>query len=233
MRRLIFILLMIGLAIIYFRSAENNSEDDPQSWVPESVRRTQHRIEQFTLRTVKPIADLLARKSEKAPVVGQRLENLQSFSAEEFQDWVRFQGSSMNYSEHRSEELEIRLRAQAQTLNDGQMRQLREMTQSAAQPVNERIFASYLLSLNNSAISTEEIFAAAVAELPNHGPSLPHSEAEIRNAHEMALRYMQIDALFERAKTDANVRNKLKLLSDSAPSESVRDYARRRLLELP
>lgn len=232
MRRLIFILLVIGLAIIYFRSSKNSFEEETHNWVPRSVRSAQHKIEQLTLRAVKPVADLLARKSEKAPTFGLKSDDLQSLSASELRDWVAYQGRSMNYSGHRSEELETRLRAQARTLEPRQMKQLREITLSTSQPINDRIFASYLLSLNYSTASAEEIYAAAAAEFPNHGPSVPHSEAEIRNAQEMALRYMQVDALYERAKKDPNIRNKLKLLSEQSPSESLRDYVRRRLAEL-
>lgn len=228
MRRLMFILLVVGLAIIYFRSQENSAQDELYTWLQNSAQKAQIQAQQV----LRPLVALVSEKPENVARVDLNDENLQSYDSEKLKKWVSVQGSSMNYSEHSTEQLEIRLRAQARTLTELQMVQLREIAESATQPVNERIFASYLLSLNESPAAVEQIFSAAMAELTDHGPSIPHSEAEIRNAQEMALRYMQIDALFERAQTDANARNKLKLLSEQSASESVRGYARRRLQEL-
>ncbi|MEQ1722831.1 MAG: hypothetical protein ABL930_06615 [Pseudobdellovibrio sp.] len=157
--------------------------------------------------------------------------NLQNFNAEQLQNWVKIEARRMDSTKNNTQEKQIELRAQAQTLAASQIKKLKELAVNMDLPINDRILSAYLISLNTSGTSQEALFDVAKTEVPDFGPILPHSEAELRHTQETAIRYMQIDELFQRAKTDANALDNLKLLSQEAESAQVRSYADKKYKE--
>lgn len=157
---------------------------------------------------------------------------LQSLNEQQLKKWIADESRSMNSTGLNAEEIQVRLKAQAQTLTAVQLKALVKATRESNMPANDRILAAYMISLNSSANSLEAMYEVSVQPVTNHGPSIPHSEAELRNAQELALRYMQVDELAQRAKTNPNAKDKLKLLSQQAESQQVRSYAERLLKEL-
>ena len=159
-------------------------------------------------------------------------ENLSLFSPEQLKTWVEQDSKTMNSVDHNTQEVDIRLRAQAKTLQPEQLSVLSQMATDIKLPANSRVFSAYVLTLTEQPQAIENMKDLASKALPDFGPVLPHSEAELRRTQELALRYMQVDEIAERAKTDANAKNNLILLSTSAESEEVRAYALRKLKSL-
>lgn len=158
--------------------------------------------------------------------------DFQTMNDLQIKDWIRQESRTMNSTSLNADEIQIRLRAQSQTLAPEQLTTLVKFVQDTAMPANERILAAYMLNLNSTTAGIDAMYELSAQPVVSHGVSVPHSEAELRNAQEMALRYMQVDELFARARTDSNARDKLSLLSQQAQSEQVRSYAQRKLQEL-
>jgi hypothetical protein len=158
--------------------------------------------------------------------------NLQNFNLEQLQNWVKIEARRMDSTNNNSQEKLIELRAQAQTLAATQIKKLQELAINSELPINDRILSAYLISLNSSGLSQEALFDVAKTEIPDFGPILPHSEAELRHTQETAIRYMQVDELFQRAKKDTNALDKLKFLSQEAESAQVRSYAEKKYKEV-
>lgn len=157
---------------------------------------------------------------------------LMQFTAEELKKWISTEARSMNSTSLDTEAKQIELKAQAQSLQLEQLAVLSEVALDASQPINDRILSAYLISLNPTSSSLQVLSEVAKSEIPDNGPLVPHSEAELKNSQELAIRYMQIDELFERAKTDSNAYDKLSRLTDEARSAQVRSYAKKKLLEI-
>lgn len=163
---------------------------------------------------------------------GAAVMSLHTLNETELQQWLRQEARDMDSTANNTDQVQIRLRAQAQTLTPTQLKQLVQTARDAENGVNQRILSAYMISLNSSAQSVDSLYELAQSTPPDHGPSLPHTEAEVKNAQELALRYMQIDELAARAQRDSNARNKLNLLSRQSGSPQVRSYAQRKLAEL-
>lgn len=171
--------------------------------------------------------------SNDATAVAEKSEiNLQNLNESQLRQWVETQAPTLDSTRLNTSDIELKLTAQAQILTSEQLITLKNIVLENSLPINNRIFSAYLLTLNVTEASTEQLTEVARAPTTDFGPLNPHSEAELRHSQEMALRYMQIDELFERAKTDANARDKLKLLSEQAYSAQIRSYAHKRYLEL-
>lgn len=158
--------------------------------------------------------------------------SLQNLTPPQLQAWIRQESRPMDSTRNNTDELQLRLRAQAQTLTPEQLPVLTALARDSGQPVNSRILAAYILSLNGSAASTAALYQVAGSTPTDHGPSVAHSEAELKNAQELAIRYMQVDELFARAARDPAARRSLEQLTQTAGSSQVRSYARRKLAEL-
>lgn len=236
MRKLVFIILIVIFSAIYYYS---NTLNDG-SVVHNTVSKLGLLIKNSTPLT----ADKLNKPSEEpfsepeglsqnsANQVTTKNTNLQELAPDELKKWIEVESRAMNSTKNESDEQQIRLRAQAQALLPQQLAILKDLAVNSGEAINERILSAYMISLNPSAQSQEALFNVAGTAVPDLGPILPHSEAELKHTQELALRYMQVDELFQRAKTDANARDKLKLLVLEAHSAQVRSYAEKRLKEL-
>lgn len=232
MRRVIFIILLVSFTAIYYFSTSH----DENSVMNQTIASVKNVINNSTNMVSAAKSDQTglqnASTDSSAAAVEFQADNLQTYNTEQLQTWVQREASSMNSTKNNTEEKLIQLKAQALTLTAPQIKTLQEKAVNFSLPINERIFSAYLISLNPSEQSLESLFDVAKTEIPNNGALLPHSEAELKNAQETAIRYMQIDELFQRAKTDSNALDKLKLLAVEAQSAQVRSYAERKLKEL-
>lgn len=159
--------------------------------------------------------------------------SLHTLSEPQLREWLKQEARDMDLTTNDTEQTQIRLRAQAQTLTPVQMRHLVKAARDTESGVNQRILSAYMISLNTSTASVDSLYELAQSTPPDHGPSIPHTDSEVKNAQELALRYMQIDELAARAaQRDSNAHDKLNLLSRQGGSPQVRSYAQRKLSEL-
>ncbi|MBY0554835.1 hypothetical protein K2P97_09920 [bacterium] len=232
MRRVIFIILLVSFTAIYYFSTSH----DENSVINQTVDSVRKVINNSTNLSPAPQSDQTGSQNASSDSTSADVEfqadNLQTYNAQQLQTWVQKEASSMNSTNNNTDEKLIQLKAQAQTLTAPQIKSLKERAVNSSLPINERIFSAYLISLNPTEQSLESLFEVAKTEIPNNGALLPHSEAELKNSQETAIRYMQIDELFQRAKTDPNAYDKIKLLAQEAQSAQVRSYADRKLKEL-
>ncbi|MEK6628498.1 MAG: hypothetical protein AABY53_07720 [Bdellovibrionota bacterium] len=230
MRKLIFIILLVGFSAIYYYS----TLQDESSIVQKTIADVKNMVKNSTVfkkDTDSKKHDSVDRTSDKG-LDDSSAVSLQSMDTEELKKWISSESNSMNSVYNKTEEIQIKLKAQAQTLSPEQFETLKSLALYSGLPINERILSAYLITLSSAAPSLNSLYDIAKSEVPDVGPIVPHSEAELRHTQELAIRYMLIDELFERAKTDANAQDKLKLLVQTASSEQVRNYAQKKLQEL-
>lgn len=173
-----------------------------------------------------------ALNEAKSEAVDMGSDDLSLLSPVQLKTWVEKDSTSMNSADHNTEVVAVRLKAQARTLMPEQLPLLSQMAADFKFPANARVLSAYVLTLTELPQTIENMKDLASKALPDFGPILPHSEAELRRGQELALRYMQVDEIAERAKTDSNARDNLILLSKNAESEEVRAYALRKLKSL-
>lgn len=225
MRKLVMIILIVLFSAIYYFSNVGNSNA-----VKNSVASFSALIKKTT--TPQSVAGgELVNPAESQPVK-ENEQGLGALAPEALKKWLHTESGWLNSTQNNSDEQQIRFRAQAQTLVPAQLQLLRNFALDSAGPINDRILSAYMITLNTSSDSKEILFEVAKSEPPDHGPILPHTEAELKHTQELALRYMEVDELFERAKTDANARDNLKLLVVEAQSAQVRSYAEKKLKQL-
>lgn len=228
MRKYLYIIpIVLFSAIYYYTNVKQES-----SVVKTSVAKITSMIKNSTVASSDTGSPSETPPSKDSFAANPTQTELRSFSPHELRQWVQRQSASMNSTDNNTEEQQILLRAQAQTLLPEQLPVLSEIAINTKMPINERIFSAFLITMNSAPQAQEALFEGAKTEVPDFGPVNPHSEAELRHTQELAIRYMQIDELFERAKTNTNARDKLKLLITEAQSAQVRSYAEKRLREL-
>ncbi len=226
MRKLILIILIVLFSALYYYS---NTQPE-SSILHKSIAKMNLLAKNSTSAT--QVATDAKPEEATAPVNPEKYKDLQVVTAEELKKWLASESQSLNSTHNDSDEQQIRFRAQAQTLKPLQLQLLTLQAIDSTLPVNERIFSAYMIGLNTLPESQSSLFEVAQSEIPDRGPIVPHSEAELKHTQELAIRYMEIDELYERAKTDGNARDKLKLLMLEARSAQVRSYAEKKLKEL-
>lgn len=232
MRRLIFIILVIAFSSIYYLSTQEDS-NSPVQKVVQTVKAVVKNVSLTAAGLPESSENQQnASKESDSSEVDPNIENLATLSDRQLRTWILQDSKNMDSVNHDTKQVAVRLRAQARTLAPEQLSVLSEVAFDFKMPANSRVLAGYILTLSELPQAVESMKDLASKALPDFGPVLPHSEAELRRTQELALRYMQVDEMAERAKTDVNARDKLSLLSASAESEEVRAYALRKLKSL-
>lgn len=229
MRKLAFITLIVIFSSIYYFSAiknENSLAFQIKQEVSSVVAGLKPASSQISKQESLPQNESLADAQTEFGV------DLGVMDEPQLNDWLRSEAVSMNMTNNDTVQVEVKLRASAKTLKPEQIKILSLKVSDTNAPANERILAAYMLTLNPTEASVEAQFDQAKEPLHDFGPPHPHSEAELKRTQELALKYMEVDRLAELAKTDANVRDKLKLLVTTAGSEEVRNYVTRKIKEL-
>ena len=221
MRKWLFIIIVVLSAIYYFHDS---------NLAPESVRQSVSKLKNMVKNSTFTPSKGAATEKNTSPAPAE-VQNLQALTPEELSAWIGRESRAMD-STNNPEDAQIKIKAQARTLTAAQLPWLMQKALDTSAPANGRIFSAYLLTLSELPESVAAIYELAGKKLPDLGPVLPHSEAEIRHGEELALRYMQVDELFQRAKTDADALKKLRSLATTAEEERVRSYAEKTLKEL-
>ena len=227
MRRLVFLSLLIAFCAIYYYSVSQ----DENSVAVKSVKMAQNLVNKVTNtestkssdESVKPAAstDLSVAVDKVTP---DEL-NIGDLNPADLAEWIENESTSLDSTHNNTANVEIRMRAQARTLKPEQLKELQIMAVDSERDVNSRILAGYLVTLNQDAAALQAQYEIAATALPDLGPAIPHSEAELKRSQELAIRYVQVDELFERAKTDTKALSDLKQLSQKALAPEVRKYA--------
>lgn len=230
MRKLIFTILLISFLGLYYYATDyalvskvnqaGKNRDNKFFFLQQAVLDIKDRIKSTTPLSGKP-------SNPPNPT-----ETLSEYTSVELKKWVEIEARAINMTNNNTAEKQIKMRAQAQTLNFQQLEILQNLATDTKLPINDRILSAYLISLNTSTQSEDSLFNVAKTEVPDFGPIAPHTEAELKHTQELAIRYMQIDELFHRAQTDANALDKLRLLATEAQYAQVRSYAEKKLKEL-
>lgn len=146
-----------------------------------------------------------------------------------FPTWFSEEAKNLEANTKDPAEKEALLKAKAQQLTPAEINFLQKKATDAKATANERISATYLLTLSASAQSLVEISQSPLS-LPS--PQPVHSIGETLLMQEKAIRVMAIDELFNRVKTDATLRNQLLTLINKISDEGVKQYALKRYHEL-
>lgn len=219
-----FIIILVVLSSIYYFSIREKTTSFPAA----VVSKVKDMVKNST--TPSSVSTPVAAVSE--PQNDTSMESLQGISDAALENWVQAEARSMDSTNNNTDEVQLKIRALARTLTAPQLQKITQMALNLSLPADNRIFAAYLLNLTELPESNQAMMELAKTPLPDLGPILAHSEAEIKHGQELAIRYMQVDELFARAKTDTNARDNLSLLARQAESERVRSYAEKKLKEL-
>jgi hypothetical protein len=146
--------------------------------------------------------------------------------------FVKREAKALDRTNNQTEAKTIELRRRALNLDTIEKEHLKAISVTPAEPINERILSVYLLTLTSDVESQNLVSAIAQTPVPELGPINPHSEAEVKHAQELALRYMAIDKLVDDYKTNPPQSQMamaaLQRLQDQSaqnPSPQVRKYA--------
>ncbi len=231
MRKLVFITLVVLFSSIYYYSSVENENS-----LAFQIKTEIKTLVGTATRKKPPTENQIAvPQNESASGAGQQTGfgvDLGALNETQLSEWIREESKSMDMTNNDTEQVEIKMRASAKTLQSEQLKFIGMKALDVSVPANERILSAYLLTLNSNPESSEVQYNLAKEPLPDFGPVTAHSEAELRRTQEIALRYMVVDELAERAKTDANARHHLKLLLNPPSSEEVRRYVQRKIKEL-
>lgn len=146
--------------------------------------------------------------------------------------WVLTESKNLNQIRIDTKQKDLELKNKVENFSDADKTILTELALDISKTVNERILASYMLKLDQTKSSEENLLKLGQKALPDFGPVTAHSEAEIRRGQELAVRYMAVDELAERASHSVEALGALKKLATEAESAEIRGYAQRKLKEL-
>lgn len=150
----------------------------------------------------------------------------------QFAKWLKLESQTLSQVGVNSAQKEIQMKNLARTMDTFQKKELVSSALNTGNSANERILATYLLSLTMGQDSSAHLQAVAGAPIPDLGPITPHSAAEVRRVQEFSLRYLLVDELAKRAGQDTLARQQLQNISETAAVREVRQYARRKISEI-
>lgn len=148
---------------------------------------------------------------------------------EDLKSWISNESKNLDLKDKSPKETEKRLQLFAGQLRQSQLDQLGATVLNNSAAANERILSTYLLTLNDTDIASENLKKISLEKLNVQGDIKPHSADEVRRAQELSMKYMAIDELAKRAKKNLPDYNRLVSIAHSAPVREVRDYAERKL----
>ena len=119
-----------------------------------------------------------------------------------FSAFIKEEAKALDRTNNQTEAKTIELRSRALRLDANEKNHLKNISINSSLPVNERILSVYILTLAADIASQNLVSEIAQTPMPDLGPINPHSEAEVKNAQELALRYMAIDKLVENFKSN-------------------------------
>jgi hypothetical protein len=232
MRKLIlplFIILFLGLGYYFFLIKATSSTDSKNEASAEALAdKNQKPSDKLNSGDV-TTAQISSRDQSTAPVNSALISETEK---EKLQKWILEESKNLNQPHVDTKLKDVELKKIVENYSDAQKKVILENALDTTKTANERILSSYLLGLDQSQQSIQNLGALAQKKLPDFGPVIPHSEAEIRRGQELAVRYMAIDELSQRAQTDPKALEALKKQAVDAESSEVRNYAQRILKEI-
>lgn len=224
MRKLIkisLIILVVSLIFYFLFFKKNESCPDCGTYA-----------EQIKKAVVRKDVNSPVKESEPQVLTPTKIIDTTTMNEPEFQSWVKTAAVDLNNPSVDTKETEDKLRVVSEKLTEPQVDLLVKNSLDIETAINERILSVFLLTMTVSSQINESLVHIAKAALPDLGPSVPHSEAELKNTQELAIRYMAIDELARKASTDEKSLYKLKLLLVEAESIQIRNYVQRKLDEM-
>lgn len=149
----------------------------------------------------------------------------------EFLQFIASEAPGLSSTRTDAEAAERRVKAEAAAMGEPELNYARDLALQNEAPANDRILAVYLLA--NSRRSSGQLLALLrpIDLLDNRAE--PHSVKEMKNAQTKAFALMAIDALVERAATDANVRAELQREEARQKDPFFQRYIHQKLAGLP
>lgn len=150
---------------------------------------------------------------------------------EELQRQVASEAEQMDHVEQSESDATKRIREIVKSLNSAKLGQLARQAVDLKVPINQRALSTYLLA-EAGPQAAAELQAMIEAPLVKPGPYPPHSTDEVQSMQERSLRLMGVDGLFKAAQIDPESRRRLEEVARTANSQTIRNYAMRKLAEL-
>lgn len=142
----------------------------------------------------------------------------------QFQKWFTAQSAAIESSTPNPDEKEAELREKATTLTTEEIDFLSREALDPESPANQKIFATYLLSLapENTAAGLITIVSSP---LQYKGPNPTHSPEETLAMQEKTLRKMALESLLQQASKDPQFREGFNKSTGQISDSTLRDYA--------
>ncbi len=151
---------------------------------------------------------------------------------QQLQTWLTNEAKNLDQPHVDTKQKDLELKKRIENFSEDEKKLVLESSLDIKRPANERILSTYLLVLDQSQSSLDNLSGVASKALPDFGPVTAHSESEIRRGQELAVRYMAIDELAKRAQNSSEAFDSLKNLVNSAESAEIRGYAQRVLEQI-
>ena len=150
-------------------------------------------------------------------------------AAKPFATWFADETKSLDNKVMDQNEKEAELKDRASRFTAEEISFLIKTSTNSKATANERIEATYLLTLS---LSTPALIEVAKTPLSLSSPQPVHSVGETLLMQEKAIRIMAIDELFNRVKDNAALRPSLLQAINQIQDEAVKRYALKRYKEL-
>lgn len=220
---IVVLVLVFSGALYFFMRSENVL--GPEEVIDSSLVKT--------TGAAKP-ADIVAtpETNSSGETVSQDQTSAESHDFENIQTWLNQESKNLDQPHVDTKQKDLELKSKVENFSEAEKKFILELAHNTQKSANERILAAYMLVLDQSRASFENLENLASKALPDFGPVNAHSEAEIRRGQELAVRYMAIDELVKRASVSPEALENLRKLAGTAESVEVRDYARKKLQEI-
>jgi hypothetical protein len=224
---LLSVLVVLMVAYFYTQKKSDSvatvqTESEKQSQPVEVSKETSARIESadVTTASVAPTGTTEEGDAQSQMVVAK------------LQNWVLAESKNLNQPHVDTKQKDLELKKTIENLSDLEKKVILQISLDTRKTANERILAAYMLVLDQSQQSPDNLTELANKSLPEFGPVTAHSESEIRRGQELAVRYMAVDELFKRAPSNREAFDAVKKIAQTADSAEVRSYAQRKLDEI-
>lgn len=228
MRKLIPVILILVVAgALYFFLGPSTKKTSNESLTNESASN---------INSTGPMgggAATLSASQDQTPTAAsaQSAQNSDPAVAK-IQTWILTESKNLNQPHVDTKQKDLELKKMIENFSEAEKKIILNTAHDTNKTANERILAAYMMVLDQSQKSEENLLNLAQKALPDFGPVTAHSEAEIRRGQELAVRFMSVDELAKRASNNPEALEALKKLASSAESAEIRGYAQRLLKEI-
>lgn len=226
--RIIIALVFVVAAGLYYFYVSSKPIDTYGS-MPEENVQIQEEKKSEEMQTESAAVGSASADATSAAASGDssQPENLQKI-----QTWMTTESKNLDQPHVDTKQKDLELKKMVENFSDSEKKFVLESAYDSKRPANERILAAYMMVLDQSQASVENLGTLASKALPDLGTVTAHSEAEIRRGQELAVRYMAIDELVKRAANDTQALETLRTLANSGESAEVRGYVQRVLKQI-